>query len=166
MSRQENSGCLFALFDLFNFGKKPKTDSSDSIDKTEQPSEPLYKRKYLLTKNELYFYKELKKVADKLNLSVLAKIRMADLVEPRSNGKRFYQEFAKIKAKHIDFALCNPENMFIVLLIELDDGSHENGKTAKRDSFVEKVYSMTGYKLYRTRGTANLENGIRNALAE
>lgn len=166
MSRQENPGCLFGLFDFFRFGKRQNADSSESQIKTENNVEPLYRRKYLLTKNEFYFYKELKTIADKLNLSVLAKIRMADLVEPKNNGKKYYQEFAKIKAKHIDFALCKPENMYIVLLIELDDNSHSNNKSSSRDAFVEKVYSETGYKLFRTKGTANLENEIIKALAE
>lgn len=164
MDNQKNVGCLFAWLDLFRFGKsQPKQEIKESLP-AEPKQEFLYKRKYLLTKNELYFYKELKKVADKLNLSVLSKVRMADLVEPRSNGKKYYQEFAKIKSKHIDFALCNPENMYIVLLIELDDNTHSNQKSTYRDAFVEKVYAETGYKLLRTYGTANLEEKIIEAL--
>lgn len=163
MSYQENPGCLFALFN-FGSGKKQKEASSEPQIKNKQPVEPLYKRKYLLTKNELYFYKELKAVADKLNLSVLAKIRMADLVEPKSGGKKYYQEFAKIKAKHVDFALCSPENLYIQLLIELDDNSHNSQSVSDRDNFVETVYRATGYKLYRAKGTANLEKEIRMQL--
>lgn len=166
MRRKRNPGCLFGLFHLFRFGKRQNWGSLESQIKIENHVEPLYRRKYLLTKNEFYFYKELKTIADKLNLSVLAKIRMADLVEPKSAGKKYYQEFAKIKAKHVDFALCKPENMYIVLLIELDDNSHSNNKSASRDAFVEKVYRETGYKLFRTKGTANLEAKIMKALAE
>lgn len=119
-----------------------------------------YKRKYLLTQKELYFYKELKKVADKLNLSVLAKIRMADLVEPKSQGKDYYGEFGKIKAKHVDFALCDPNTLYVLLLIELDDSTHDTVKGKTRDTFVEEVYSATGYGLYRARNTYKLEENI------
>lgn len=162
MSKQ-NSGCLLSLFDLFAPRSQPKKKNPPQNEikvKEESLFVPAYKRKFLLTKNELYFYKELKRVADKLNLTVLAKVRMADLVEPKSTGKAYYSEFAKIKAKHIDFVLCNPTNLYVVLLIELDDNSHNTSTTTDRDAFVETVYNTTGYKLYRARGTANLEKDI------
>ena len=160
---QQPSGCLFGLFD-FSASKKTKGEVKPPQKEVEVKEEslfvPAYKRKFLLTKNELYFYKELKKVADKLNLTVLSKVRMADLVEPKSTGKAYYSEFAKIKAKHVDFALCNPENLYVVLLVELDDNSHGTTTKGDRDVFVESVYEATGYKLYRARGTANLEKDI------
>lgn len=51
-----------------------------------------YIRKNLMTKNEWIFYKQLKPVADDLNLSILCKTRVADLVDiekvlPRANGR-------------------------------------------------------------------------------
>lgn len=157
----QNPGCLGWLFNLFTPSKQAAPQDDFKVQEY-----PMYKRKYLLTKNELYFYKELKKVADKLGLTVLAKIRMADLVEPKSSGKAYYSEFAKIKAKHIDFALCKPDNLYIVLLIELDDSSHDTAKQVTRDSFVENVYNATGYKLYRARGAATLEHDITALLNE
>lgn len=51
-------------------------------DKRKNDELPDYHRRYLLTGNELYFYLQLKPIADKLGLVVLSKIRMADLVEP------------------------------------------------------------------------------------
>lgn len=161
----QNPGCLFGIFEIFKPKSKQNILTSENPKVKEEPLfNPTYKRKFLLTKNELYFYKELKKVADQLNLSVLAKVRMADLVEPKSSGKAYYSEFAKIKAKHVDFALCTPDNLYIVLLIELDDNSHNSSNTVERDAFVETVYKATGYKLYRARGTANLEKDITQLL--
>lgn len=120
-----------------------------------------YEKKYLLTKNEWYFYKKLKPVADKLGYTVLAKIRMADLIDI----KRIYSYsermsyFAKIRSKHVDFALAKPENLLIELLIELDDSSHYKNKD--RDDFVNTVYQKTGYKLLRVfSGEQELENKI------
>ena len=158
----KNPGCLFSLFELFkpipkNAGLQESYPRDFHV-KEESLFVPTYRRKFLLTKNELHFYKELKRVADKLNLTVLSKIRMADLVEPKSTGKDYYREFAKIKAMHVDFALCNPSNLYVVLLIELDDNSHKF--TSERDSFVESVYKAAGYKLYRAYGTASLERDI------
>lgn len=111
-----------------------------------------YSKKFLLTKNEYKFYKELKSIADELGLTILSKIRMADLVESNEQESFEYQKaFSKIKAKHVDFALADPENLYVRLLIELDDVSHEQEDRIKRDEFVEKVYKEAGYKLLRVK---------------
>lgn len=135
-------------------------DPSSIIDLTETPK---YKRKFLLTKREWNFYQALKPVADKLGLVVLSKIRMADLVEPvANNNSQYYQAFGKVKAKHVDFALARPENLYVELLIELDDSTHTPGN--ERDAFVESVYAAVGYKLLRVRTDVGLEAIIKEAL--
>ncbi len=125
-----------------------------------------YEKKYLLTKNEWYFYKKLKPVADKLGYTVLAKIRMADLIDIKriySYGERM-SYFGRIKSKHVDFALAKPENLLIELLIELDDSSHIKNK--ERDDFVNTVYQKTGYKLLRVySGELDLERKIIEAMS-
>lgn len=123
-----------------------------------------YKKKLLLTKNEWAFYKSLKPIADELGYSVLAKIRVADLVEVISNNRSEWQTyFNKINKKHIDFVLSKPENLQIVLLIELDDNTH-NAAQEQRDKFIEELYKQTGYKLLRTRGSGELKKQIENIL--
>ena len=147
--------------------KKPKTKA--------EPGEPEviiknieklpYKKKLLLTKNEWSFYKALKPTADELGYTVLAKIRVADLVEvTSSDSSEWHKYFNKINKKHIDFALAKPENLQIVLLIELDDNSH-NEAQKQRDEFIEALYKQTGYKLLRTKGTGSLKEAIETALA-
>ncbi len=122
-----------------------------------------YKKKLLLTKNEWVFYKSLKPVADELGYTVLSKIRVADLVEVNvKDNKDYIKYFNKINKKHIDFALAKPENLQIMLLIELDDNSHKDGN--KRDDFIEKLYKQTGYKLLRVKGEANLKEEIERSI--
>ena len=72
-------------------------------------------------------------------------------------NKDFMKYFNKINKKHVDFVLAKPENLQIELLIELDDNSHDKEKGKERDEFVEKILEKTGYKLLRTRGTAELK---------
>ena len=123
-----------------------------------------YKPKYLLTKNELNFYQELNQIAKEKNLVVLSKIRMADLVEVEPIDKYKWDiYFNRISRKHIDFALARPENLKIELLIELDDYTH-NESQYERDRFIEAVYKKTGYKLLRTRSTANLRELINEII--
>lgn len=119
-----------------------------------------YKKKLLLTKNEWAFYKGLKPIADELGYSVLAKIRLADLVEVDvKDNKEFMKYFNKINKKHVDFVLAKPENLQIELLIELDDNSH-NSAQKQRDEFIEALYKQTGYKLLRVKGAGELKEKI------
>lgn len=125
-----------------------------------------YIRKNLMTKNEWYFYKKLKPIADKLNLSILCKVRVADLVEVKKglSKSEWQTAFNRVNKKHVDFVLCKPENLYPELLIELDDSSHENEKVKQRDMFIEKLYEQTGYKLLRVKNDADIENKIKSAL--
>lgn len=149
-------------------GKKPTTTivTTETIEKkTEEKIETEklpYSRKNLLTKNEWSFYKQLKPIADKLNLHILSKVRLADLVEVKKglNNSEWQTAFNRINKKHIDFILCNPENLYPLLLIELDDSSHQQEKQKERDAFVKSLYEKTGYKLLRVSGAGNIEEKI------
>lgn len=127
-----------------------------------------YRKKYLLTKNELYFYKALRIFADQYGYAVITKIRLADLIEVSNEAppkkKRSY--FYKIQSKHIDFALCNKENLYPILLIELNDRSHQNENRMKRDSFIKNALEKAGYKLLFVYGTQDLEEKITDCLGE
>lgn len=141
--------------------KKPK-----SVDNDEDIEKLPYRRKFLLTKNEYWFYKSLKEIADKYDFAVLAKIRFADLVEvsAEADKKEYMKYFGKIKSKHIDFILCKKDNLYPELLIELNDSSHNKEDRIKRDDFVKKIAEKVGYKMVFVDGTQNLEETIIKAL--
>ena len=111
-----------------------------------------YHKTYLLTKHEYYFYKELKPIADKYNLQILAKIRLADLVSVDDNiSSKYYDAyFNKIKSKHIDFAIA--DNMKVIALLELDDSTHSQADRIERDEFVNSVVKKCGYDIIHTYG--------------
>lgn len=146
---------------------KPEETKHIQINETQEKEIIMpYRKRYLLTKNEWSFYKNLKPVADELGYTVLAKIRVADLVEVTAKDRSEWQKyFNKISKKHIDFILAKPENLQIVLLIELDDNSH-NEAQKKRDDFIDELYKQTGYKFLRTRGTGELKEQIQAILKD
>lgn len=125
-----------------------------------------YERTYLLTKNEWSFHKKLKPIADKMGYTILAKIRLADLIKVKTGTpqKDYNKYFSKIRSKHIDFILCNPENLAPILLIELDDPSHKREDRKNRDKFVDNALNTAGYKILHTTGGAELENQINTIL--
>ncbi len=142
-------------------GRKRKGETADvgpSPDvgrKTQEKEIFPYHAKYLLTKNEWSFYKKLRPVAARHGLCILAKVRLADLVDVDDylTGNGFYKYFNKIMAKHVDFVLCNPENLAVRFILELDDSSHHtSADRAMRDDFVDKVLTKCGYKIYHAYG--------------
>ena len=96
--------------------KKSKQDREfDEYKKKNEDYYP-YVSKYLLTDNEYNFYCNLKQLTDQYNLQILAKIRLADIIEVQKGFSYadYQRYFGKIKSKHIDFAIA--DNMSIVTL--------------------------------------------------
>lgn len=157
--------------------KQQNSNDKQQIKQEEKTIQPIiqkpafcaYQRKKILTKNEYYFYTKLKEVTNKYNLQILTKIRLADLIEVKPysiNRNEWGTNFNKIKAKHIDFAIV--DDMKVLLIIELDDQSHNNIERIERDKFVDDNLTACGYKIVHTRGAIDviekeLQTVTRNA---
>lgn len=119
-----------------------------------------YRKKYILTKNEYYFYKRLKVICDEYNLRILAKTRLADIVEvdkSKIENKEYMKYYSRIQSKHIDFLICNGDSLCPVVAIELDDNSHDNKDRQIRDNFVNQTLESADIPLIRCKGAGNLE---------
>lgn len=82
---------------------------------------------------------------------VFGKVRIADVVSVKaSRDRRAWQRaFNRISAKHFDFVLCDPGDLSVVAVIELDDASHRAKARQDRDTFVEALCSRIGLPLIR-----------------
>ncbi len=110
---------------------------------------PYLKQETFLSLAEIDFYKKLKTLVDEKNLIVFAKVRLCDLVWIPKNYELFKFFFNTIKAKQIDFVLCDAENFEIKCLVELDDMSHDLPQRHSRDTFVNKVVKKAGHQFIR-----------------
>ena len=143
-----------------------KKVSNDKIDnKEEKPNKVemyLYRKKALLTQNELKFYTNLKQIIENYNVVILTKIRLADIVEPLENPnyKEWQASFNKIKSKHIDFAIADPKTLEIITLIELDDSTHGYKKRVNRDIFVNELFKKLQLPLLRVYSANNIETKL------
>ena len=108
------------------------------------PVAPPYRRRdYLLSTAERSFYAVLCNVLDG-QLLVFAKVRLADLVYmPKGTANR-QAHFNRIQSKHVDFVLCTRDKLSPVLVIELDDASHEEESRRDRDTFVDAALTAAG----------------------
>lgn len=101
------------------------------------------KKDYLLTQNELKFYRLLKQITDELDLNLFCQVAMYELINCKT-----LKDFNRIKSKSIDFVITE-KNCKIRCCIELDDTTHYRKNRVQRDEFVNKIFEQTGTKLLR-----------------
>ena len=105
-------------------------------------------RQYLMTPAEYSFYRILKSVLPP-NLTIMTKVRIADVVKPATNTpkKLWQRHFNWISAKHFDFLLCDVNTLVPVAAVELNDASHKRKDRQHRDDFVNHVCRTAGLPL-------------------
>ena len=101
---------------------------------------------YVMTPTELKFYRELKKVTDKLDLSIFPQVNMERIINVYNNNSR---DRNRIKSRSIDFTIVNNKNCRIVCCIELDDYTHNRAKVIKADEFKNRVFEKVKIPLHR-----------------
>ncbi len=119
---------LVVLVGLLIFKKYFKPDSSKAF--------PYQSKNSLCSPAERSFLGVLDQLfADKYR--VILKVRLADLLEiPKGVSKSLRQSaLNRISSKHVDFVVCNKNDLSILGVIELDDQSHKSAKRQKRDGF-------------------------------
>lgn len=107
----------------------------------------------LMSPAELNFYRTLTRVVANPHdrqgppqAVVMSKVRVLDLIQViRGLDRSSYQSaLNRIKAKHVDFVLCEPETMEVRCVIELDDRSHSRRDRQTRDELMDSIYAGVG----------------------
>ena len=140
-----------------------ETETAGADDNAKSAPQSLYYKSNLLTKSEWAFYKyKLKPLADKYNFHILSKVRMEDIVKPKDTLDKSAKASARgrVKSRHIDFVIANPDNLRIYLAIELDGKSHEKLDQQKADYFKDSVFEEIGLPFMRTNGKDDIEKEL------
>ena len=103
------------------------------------------KKKCLLTKVELDFYKLLKEITDKKQLILFTQVALYELINFNPTNQR---AFNKIRYKTIDFVITD-KDCNIKLCIELDDETHNRPDRIKRDKFINALFEKINTPLLR-----------------
>ena len=127
--------------------KKQKYTAKEEISTTINLDEMPYKDKYMLTKNEYIFYKELQKIATEMNWIICPKVGLKDLFEVTTK-ENYISHFRRISQKHIDFIICK-DDLKPLYAIELDDNSHNTEKAKQSDRFKNELFKKSRIKLIR-----------------
>lgn len=126
-----------------------------------------YQKRLLLTKNEWKNYMIMKPVLEGEGLRICPKVRLLDLVEPKkgTSGKERQTLLNKVQSKHVDFVICD-EKLNVLLVLELDDSSHDTEPRQQRDSFVDSILLGSGYKILHVRSCETELSNIQAAVTE
>lgn len=120
---------------------------------------------YIMTQTELKFYRELKKVTDKLELTIFSQVGLERIINVIDNNNK---DRNRIKSRTIDFAVVNNKNCKIVCCIELDDYTHNREKSKKADAFKDSLFKQVNIPLHRIKvnnyyNLEQLENIIKES---
>lgn len=114
------------------------------------PPLPYVRREALFTPAERAFLVVLDKVAGE-RYRVFGKVRVADVldVKPMRDRRAWWRAFTRISSKHFDYVLCDPADLSVVAVIELDDRSHQRPDRVERDAFIDEACQTAELPLLR-----------------
>lgn len=102
---------------------------------------------HFFTRPEQTFFNTLTTITNNHAVTILAKVRLSDLVEDLPNApKSQYNRYAQL---HIDFLLIHPTSSAPILAIELDGPSHTNPTQANRDLKKTELLKTVNIPLIR-----------------
>ena len=117
----------------------------------------IYKSKKLCTKNEMKFYYALRKALPKKNnFMIHCQTPLRALFEPINKDNKAANR--NLGSKRFDFVITD-NNLNVIVIIELDDFSHNHPDRIRRDKFVENTVDGL-YDLIRFDGKLNYYDHI------
>lgn len=100
---------------------------------------PYHKKAYFFSIAERKFFDVLSQAIEEQGVYIFSKVRLWDIVQINDSILKRQHFENRIKSKHVDFLICGDRYISPLLIIELDDRSHEeNDDVVKRDRFVDK----------------------------
>jgi very-short-patch-repair endonuclease len=105
-----------------------------------------FKKHSLLTKAEDNFYKVLDVIAKENNYIIQTKVRLEGLIGVRFYAENWYGLRNRIKSREMDFVLCEKRDSSLdtLLVIELDDSSHQREDRIERDRNLDHILHEAG----------------------
>lgn len=143
-NESENRGCLGFIFRLIG-GSPDKNESQSTTERL-----PYRRKDWLFTKAERSFFGVLEQVVAS-KFRIFAKVRLSDLLWLPKNCDKRQSHQNRINLKHVDFVLCTVDEVQPILVIELDDSSHDRGDRKERDGFLDSALAAAGIPILHVR---------------
>lgn len=98
-----------------------------------------YQKRNLMTTKELNFYNKIQELEQEYK--IVPQLNLGTIVEKKNKGYR------NELFRNIDFAIFSKDFKKLLLLIELNDNSHEQKKRKQRDKKVKEICNNANIKL-------------------
>lgn len=129
------------LFILKLLGIKVEQQEETDTD-NNQKNETEYIKKTLMTDTEYNFYLKLKEL--ETDYKIVPQLSLSSVIK-KLNNNTYYTDLFRI----IDFAIFSNDYKELLLLIELNDSTHNTQKRKIRDSKVETICNSCNIKLMK-----------------
>ncbi|MGE5295029.1 MAG: DUF2726 domain-containing protein [Solirubrobacterales bacterium] len=104
---------------------------------------------------------------------VFGKVRLADIINVKSglNQSERQRALNRLLQKHVDFVLCDPKELSLQMVIELDDSSHETTPRQARDAFLDEALAAADVRILhvpakRTYSVQDIRDAILSRLPD
>ncbi|MDD6224168.1 MAG: DUF2726 domain-containing protein [bacterium] len=111
------------------------TNNNQSTTKEEK----IYRKRNFMSEIELDFYNKIKELENEYK--IIPQINLGTIVEKQNKGYR------NELFRNIDFAIFDKDLKELLILIELNDKTHEQRKRRKRDKNVKEICEKANIKL-------------------
>ena len=138
---------------------------------TEPKIYPFEKKPNFLILSEQAFFQVLLQITNN-QYFIFPQIHLASILKVKTGefDKRGWRRyFNRLIQKSFDFVIFDKQNLQPLLVIELDDSTHEQYKRKLRDSFVDKILEAANLKILHVKPGYNrqeLEKNIVEVVSE
>lgn len=123
--------------DLFNI-------NTHSIYNNKTINSYQYQQKQFLTNYERYFFQIFRDLENELPIKIHPQLNLNSIIDKIDNTKYRNELF-----RNIDFAIFDKDYSTLLLLIEINDKTHQSKKRRERDLKVEDICAKAGIKLIK-----------------
>jgi len=132
--------------------------------KTPEPAKvlPFRKKKYLMTQTEHKFFGVLQEII-KDKYFVVPQVALARIIEVKEGQHdkygpdSFYSNFSRINKKSVDFVIFEKGYFTPLLVIELDDYTHNFYYRRQRDKFLDEALKAAGLNILHIKPEYNYD---------
>ena len=137
-----------------------------SKSKNEVIKFPYLKKFNLMTSAEHDFFKVLAQILDD-RFYIIPQVHLSEIILVNKYEKYYKTYLSKIDKKSVDYVVFNKDSFAPLLVIELDDSSHNLEKRMERDKFVEQLLDHIKLPLLRYRNQSSYDsNKILNDIKD
>lgn len=112
--------------------------------KTNSKLDNNYSVKPLITKYERYFYDIFVELENELDIKVMPQVNLSSIINKDTNQRYRTELF-----RNIDFGIFTKDYSKILLLIEINDNTHNQKKRIRRDKKVDEIVRKANIKLIK-----------------